>query len=148
MRELEIESSVSKMAVGSPSTVDSRVLYTIRSLEREGFVDVAVSALAARVNLSSSRLQHLFKAELSMSIRDYVRARRLERAAYLISSTQYRISEIFYSVGFNDASNFTHAFKRHFGMTPCAYRDAAIRRARDAHARRDSVSDNGDGTAS
>jgi AraC family transcriptional regulator of arabinose operon len=148
MRTTKIASIVSTITTGIPPSVDSRVLCTIRFLEREAFADVAVSDLAARVNLSSSRLQHLFKAELSISIRDYVRVRRLERAADLICATQYSISEIFYAVGFNDASNFTHAFKRHFGMTPCAYRDAAIQRTTEAHERRDFSSDHRNGAVS
>lgn len=84
-----------------------------------------IAELAAAVNLAPSRLQHLFKLAMKVSIRDLLRARRLEEAARLIAGTYERISEIAYSVGFHDVSNFNHAFRRQFGMCPRDYRRAA-----------------------
>ena len=78
--------------------------------------------LAARVGLSASGLEHLFKRHALMSIRDYVLSLRLMRAAYLLARTDERISQICYAVGFRDASNFNHVFKRSFGMSPKEYR--------------------------
>ena len=40
----------------------------------------------------------------------------------LIVQTHERISQIAYSVGFGDVSNFNHAFKRRFHMSPRQYR--------------------------
>jgi len=76
------------------------------------------------VNLRPSRLQHLFKAAMQRTIRDVVLARRLEEAAKLVVTTYERISEIAYFVGFRDVSNFNHAFRRRFGMSPRQYRAA------------------------
>lgn len=57
-----------------------------------------------------------------MSIRAFIRDRRLGQAAELLAGTDERIAQIAYSVGFRDASNFNHAFKRTFGVSPKAYR--------------------------
>jgi len=76
------------------------------------------------VNLCPSRLEHLFKQTFHRSIRETVQARRLAEAAKLIAGTYERISEIVYFVGFRDVSNFNHAFRRRFGMSPRAYRRA------------------------
>ena len=46
-------------------------------------------------------------------------------AAELIASTDERISQIGYAVGFRDPSNFNHAFKKSFGVSPKQYRSAA-----------------------
>jgi transcriptional regulator GlxA family with amidase domain len=81
-----------------------------------------VPDLAARVGLSASRLEHLFKAHAMMSIRQYVLSLRLIRAAELIADTDERISQICYAVGFHDPSNFNHLFKRSFGVSPKEYR--------------------------
>ena len=43
-------------------------------------------------------------------------------AAMLIVQSHERISQIAYSVGFGDVSNFNHSFKRRFGMSPRQYR--------------------------
>lgn len=83
-----------------------------------------MSELAARLGLSASRLEHLFKEHVNLSIRAYVHERRLRRAAELIASTDERISQICYASGFSDPSNFNHAFKKSFGVTPKEYRRA------------------------
>lgn len=82
----------------------------------------SVEQLAAGVALSRSRLSHLFRTEVGMSIQSYVVERRLVMAAMLIVQSDERISQIAYSVGFRDVSNFNHSFKRRFAMSPREYR--------------------------
>jgi AraC-like DNA-binding protein len=77
------------------------------------------------VGLSSSRLTHLFTESAQVSIRAFIQERRLRHAAELLASTDERIAQIAYSVGFRDPSNFNHAFKRTFAVSPKAYRQAA-----------------------
>ena len=59
-----------------------------------------------------------------MSLQSYVVERRLQMAAMLILQSHERISQIAYSVGFGDVSNFNHSFKRRFKMSPRQYRAA------------------------
>src|SRR5512144_3022538 len=100
-----------------------RRIRRVRSVLDEQYRDPpSVRDLAILVGLSASRLAHLFRDEVGMSIRSYVVERRLTMAALLIVQTDERISQNAYSVGFNDVSNFNHSFKRRFGMSPGAYR--------------------------
>jgi len=82
----------------------------------------SVTELAASVNLGASRLEHLFRATLRMSIRDVVRISRITEAARLLLTTHKRVSEISRDVGFTDISNFNHSFRRQFGVCPRDYR--------------------------
>ncbi|MFN2441771.1 MAG: helix-turn-helix transcriptional regulator [Thermoanaerobaculia bacterium] len=102
--------------------MDERVRRAISILESTGFRSTSVGRLADAVGLSCSRLQHLFKRETGRSIRAYVKGRRLELAAALMLKSNRRVSEILYEVGFTDFSNFNHAFKRTFGVSPRNYR--------------------------
>ena len=111
-----------------------RRIRRVRSVLDEQYRDPpSVHELAAMVGLSASRLAHLFREEVSMSIRSYVVARRLYMAALLIKQTDERISQIAYGVGFNDVSNFNHAFKKRFGTSPGDYRDTHDRTAEAAN---------------
>ena len=83
---------------------------------------ISLSDLAQRVGLGPSRLSHLFKSHLNVTIRDFVRERRLAKAAELLATTEERISVICIRIGFRDVPNFNHAFKRHFGVAPREYR--------------------------
>lgn len=82
----------------------------------------SIDVLASGVGLSASRLAHLFRDEIGTSIQSYVVERRLLMAAMLIIQSDERISQIAYRVGFGDVSNFNHAFKRRFAMSPREYR--------------------------
>jgi len=104
--------------------VDRRVKDVLDRLSADWRQTYSVPALAASVNLGSSRLEHLFRDTLRMSIRDLVRTRRVAEAARLLLTTHKRVSEIGRDVGFNDPSNFNHAFRRHFGLSPRDYRKA------------------------
>jgi AraC family transcriptional regulator, arabinose operon regulatory protein len=91
-------------------------------LEQEYRDPPSVEELAEAVGLSASRLAHLFRLEVGKSIQSFIVERRLVMAAMLIVQSDERISQIAYSVGFGDVSNFNHWFKRRFAMSPRAYR--------------------------
>lgn len=105
--------------------MDHRVRITIQYLQGGGYQSVSLGELAARVGLGTSRLEHLFKKETGSSIRDFLREMRLLRASELLTSSEARVSEICFAVGFTDASNFDHAFKLRFGVAPRRYRQFA-----------------------
>jgi len=102
--------------------MDRRIRSTIELLNRGCDGHISLSDLAHRVGLGPSRLSHLFKNDLNVNIRDFVRERRLARAAELLATTEERISVICMRCGFRDVANFNHAFKRHFGLAPREYR--------------------------
>ena len=83
---------------------------------------VNVGELAKRVNLSPSRLEHLFKEEMGLPLGNHVLQCRLRTAAALLQSSEMRIKEIAYVVGYEHPSNFVRAFKKKFGTTPSDHR--------------------------
>ena len=102
--------------------MDRRIRRVITVLDEQYRDPPSLAQLAETVGLSSSRLAHLFRKEVGMAIQSYVVERRLLMAAMMVVQTDERISQIAYSVGFGDVSNFNHSFKRRFGMSPREYR--------------------------
>jgi len=102
--------------------MDRRIRRVVELLETQWRGPLRVGELAALVGLGPSRLEHLFKEEVRVSIREFVRERRLAEAAVMLRSTEERVSSIGYSVGFPDVSNFNHAFKKKFGVCPREFR--------------------------
>lgn len=102
--------------------MDRRIKRVLSVLDEQYKTPPTVEQLADAVGLSASRLAHLFRAEVGRSVQSYVVERRLTMAAQAIVQTDERISQIAYSVGFGDVSNFNHAFKQRFGMSPRQYR--------------------------
>lgn len=76
------------------------------------------SQLAAKMHLSESQLYRKLKATTDRSTSVFIRSVRLNVAKTLIQTTSKSVSEIAYSVGFNDPSWFSRAFKDEFGKSP------------------------------
>ncbi|HEU4888308.1 MAG TPA: helix-turn-helix transcriptional regulator [Thermoanaerobaculia bacterium] len=104
--------------------MDRRVRKIVQLIDESWRMQLRIGDLARRVGLGASRLEHLFKEEARISIRDFIHERRLREAAQLLVSTEERISVISFHVGFLHVSNFNHAFKKRFGVSPRQYREA------------------------
>lgn len=56
---------------------------------------------------------------------EYLNYYRLERASYLLTSTDLPVTQVAMDCGFNDLSYFIRSFKKYRGITPKKYRDRA-----------------------
>lgn len=78
-------------------------------------------SLAEILCLSKSTLIRKTKGLLGTTPNDYIRKKRLDIAAAMLSKGSCRINEVCYSVGFNTPSYFTKCFKKQFGVQPAEY---------------------------
>ena len=86
---------------------------------------IALDQAAALCMLSPSHFCRVFLQEQGASFGQYLLRYRLERACEGLAHSGELAKEVAYSVGFNDLSYFTWAFKRQLGLTPSEYRAAA-----------------------
>ena len=78
--------------------------------------------LAEAVNLSASRLSHIFASEVGKSPIHYLRQLRMDRAKFLLDTSFLSVKEITHQVGLNDESHFVRDFKKFYGDAPTRYR--------------------------
>lgn len=78
----------------------------------------SLSTLAATVGISKSKLTRGFRHMYGTSVYDYLRIKRLERARELLEKRYANVTEAAFEVGYAQQSNFTKAFKNHFGHNP------------------------------
>jgi AraC family transcriptional regulator of arabinose operon len=102
--------------------MDRRVLAVINYMLEDLTQPLRLEELAHSVNLSASRLQHLFKADTNMTAAQYLRFLRMERARKLIESSFLTTKEIMHKVGIKDESHFVREFKKFYGLPPASYR--------------------------
>jgi len=102
--------------------MDIRVRRTIDLLSEDLSRQCDIKALANSVNLSPSRLRHLFKDETGYTPAQYLKRLRLERARELIAGSFLRLKEVMPRVGVSDESHFVRDFKKIHGLPPIKYR--------------------------
>lgn len=78
--------------------------------------------IAFAFNTSASTLQRKMKAELGMSVMQYVTQRRLSKAAELLKYTPTNIENVALAVGYDSHSAFSQAFRQYFNKSPTEYR--------------------------
>lgn len=66
-------------------------------------------------------IQKEVKAEVGLTPVEFIRSIRLNEAKSLLSSQDITVSEVAYSVGFNNLSYFSRSFKTEFGCLPSGF---------------------------
>jgi len=96
---------------------EARALLHDRYRENLRLADVADS-----VGVHPVHLARVFRSRYGIPVGAYARGLRLTWAAGRLRDSGDGIAQIALEAGFFDQSHFTRTFKRHFGLTPLAYR--------------------------
>lgn len=85
--------------------------------------DLTVDELVSKIGIGRSVFFKKLKSLTGLAPIEFIREVRVKRAAQLIESGEYTISQVTYMVGCNDPRYFSRIFKQRFGVTPSEYRD-------------------------
>ena len=105
-------------ARGGLSALDGRIKSAIEIAVREFQKPPSVRELAARLGLSPSRFEHLFKQETGQGFRAFIHEMRMTRAKKLLHDPTLSIKEVASAVGYTHHSDFAHDFKKRYGRPP------------------------------
>lgn len=81
----------------------------------------SLEEIGRRVGCSPFHLSRTFSTTTKMTIPQYVRQLRMERAAELLRSGKYNVTEAAMEVGYSSLSHFSQAFHDTFGCCPGLY---------------------------
>ena len=84
---------------------------------------ITLEQLSKAAGMSPKYFCRFFQEMTHKSPIDYLNYYRVERACYQLLNTDTSITDISYSVGFNDLSYFIKSFKKYKGITPAKYRN-------------------------
>lgn len=79
--------------------------------------------VAQLCGMSISTFSRRFKKEHGMTFRDYLISYRINKAKELLQNPHALVTDIAYTVGFQDPSYFTRTFRRMVGVSPTYYRE-------------------------
>ncbi|MDV5169934.1 arabinose operon transcriptional regulator AraC [Photobacterium rosenbergii] len=103
--------------------VDPRISEVIHYISSRLNEDVSNEQLAKLICLSPSRLGHLFRDEIGMTITQWRDDQRISRAKQLLVTSNYSINQISRLIGYSDPLYFSRVFKKKAGLSPKLYRD-------------------------
>ena len=93
-----------------------------QAIENNLYNPLSLEQLAFVCNMSLSTFKREFKKTFDESPARYIKHRRLDRAASLLSCRDDSITNIAYDCGFQDLSTFSASFQEKFGISPSKFR--------------------------
>ena len=100
---------------------ERRVTELVRQIEERPADAYALESLAQAAGLSPFHFTRIFQGVTGCSPHQYVMRIRLQHAADHLSEPSAKVLDVALDSGFGDVSNFNHAFKREFGLSPRAF---------------------------
>ena len=101
-----------------------RVVRTKELLVRDLANPPTLEMLGQEVGCSPFYLSRIFSKEVGLTIPQFLRNARMERAAELLRSGRYNVTEAATEVGYSSLSHFSKAFCETIGCCPVLYPDA------------------------
>ena len=83
--------------------------------------DLNVDKIAEALGYRRTNFYKKITALLGCSPKEYVRKRRIMRAAEMLQDEKYTVAEIAYKLGFSSPQYLSSVFKAHFGVNPSEY---------------------------
>jgi len=104
-----------------PEPVERALQFVYEKLDEDAAAPIALENLAKVAFVTPEHLCRLFRNSTGHPPLETVRLARLDRAALLLSRSNYSITEISRMTGFSSPFHFSRAFKDAYGVSPRLY---------------------------
>lgn len=107
----------------SITNLDEQFLGKVQAILGDNLLksSFSVKDFSNAAGMSRMQLHRKLKALTGLTATEFIRSQRLKLAAKLLETSDINISQVGYSVGFNDHSYFAKCFKEAYNCTPTAY---------------------------
>lgn len=113
------------------TSTTARVQALYNEIESSLHLPWTVAGMAEQVFVSEEQLNRVTKSLFNVSPRSKLIQLRMEKAASLLKQQEWSISMISHRLGYKDPYNFSHRFKKHFGLSPSQYRKGNTEKSKD-----------------
>jgi ligand-binding sensor domain-containing protein/signal transduction histidine kinase/DNA-binding response OmpR family regulator len=83
--------------------------------------EFGVTEMMGEIGMSKNVLYKKVQALTNLSVADFIKSVRLQKAAHLLEQNKLTIAEVAFAVGFNDRKYFSKEFKKQFNLSPSEY---------------------------
>ncbi len=115
---IKIISEISGQKISKYKKIE-KIIAFLKEYYKENF---SIKELSEKIGISPYYLSHLFKKEMGISVMKYRDYLRLTTAKEMLQNTNLSITNIAFSLGWNDSNYFTRIFKKRTGISPSDFR--------------------------
>ncbi len=105
----------------------ARISRSIEYIEKNFPERISLEDLAGCCHVSRRHFFRLFEQAVGMAPMEYVKKVRLQKAAEMLVTTTYNVTEVAFACGFNDSNYFSSLYHKEFGMCPSQFKKEAVR---------------------
>ncbi|MBD0725198.1 AraC family transcriptional regulator [Flavobacterium sp. L1I52] len=106
----------------TPQSTPSKILDTMSYIQLHLDKNLTIAELAQRVNQNQDYFSKQFLIHTGQRPLNYIHEKKIERAQYLIATTNKTFLEIALDTGFSNLPHFSKIFKQIVSLTPGEYR--------------------------
>lgn len=117
-RALRLANDEPRNSSGASPAAEARVTRIVRTIEADPDEGHDLGALAREARLSRYHFLRVFQQLTGLTPHQYIVRGRLRLAASRLMLEPGRVADIALDCGFGDISNFNHAFRAEFGVSP------------------------------
>ncbi len=105
------------------TSIDELFLERLQKVLDEKLVESScnIEEFSKALGMSRMQLHRKLKALTGLSASEFIRSQRLKLAAQLLKKSEINVSQVGYSVGFNDHAYFSKCFKEMYHCTPSEF---------------------------
>lgn len=135
--ELALDTAVTAIGLGTgrpepplrvPARAVAQVTESVREIERNPAAPFTLAQLAADAEQSPYHFLRTFRRVTGSTPHQFVLRTRLREAATRLLAGDGKVIDAAFAAGFGDVSNFNHAFRSEFGLSPSGFRSRSARR--------------------
>ena len=99
-----------------------RIQNAVNFIEENLSQPIRLKDISKAAFSSLSYFHRIFYFTTGFTVKEYIRKRRLSIAAYQLHCTHFSITDIALNAGYETLESFTRAFKKHYAVSPRAFR--------------------------
>ncbi|MFT6202896.1 MAG: signal transduction histidine kinase/ligand-binding sensor domain-containing protein [Spirosomataceae bacterium] len=117
-KKISVEASIENLASQDERFIQQVIVLIEKHLQSN---KLSVEFLAEECSMSRATFYRKMESLLGEPPSVFIKNYRLKKAALLLQSGNYYVSEIAYQTGFRNPKYFTKCFQKEFGLTPTEY---------------------------
>ncbi len=111
-----------KINKNDPAQYEQNLVFTILKYIEDNYKTGTLEELSSLTGQPDYYISKLVKRHAGCTFKNLLQVKRLNQAAFLLTTTKLPVENIIILVGYDNTSYFHRIFKAHFHMTPRAYR--------------------------